>query len=181
MSAPDPSIERRLRAAYERGRLAAALRRGLLLAPVVGVALWGCAAAHDVLTTGVVLIVAVTALLWRGQEYGEGVGPGVAAGLVPLLVPVAIQSGGHAHCSSTACYILPAACALGGLIGGVLLGAVAPVPRPGRRVAFVVACSVAALMGAVGCLLYGLVGLVVMGAGLAAGATPLLAARRIRA
>jgi hypothetical protein len=73
---------------------------------------------------------------------------------------------------------MPIVCALGGLAGGILLGLMAPAPGAGRRVSFVVACAVAALTGAVGCLLYGLVGLVVMVAGLAVGATPLVAARR---
>ena len=43
---------------------------------------------------------------------------------------------------------------------------------------FVVACIVAALAGAVGCLTYGLFGLAVMVVGLGAGSLPLLAARR---
>lgn len=177
MSTPEGRVEARARRAYERGRLGTAVVRALPLVPLVALATVGCSAPQETILCGAVLLVAVTALLWRGQEFAAGVGPGVAAGLLPLLLPVVTRVTGH-FCSSGSCYILPVVCALGGLAGGVLLGVMAPAPRAGRRVAFVVACVVAALTGAVGCLLYGLVGLVVMAAGLAVGATPVLAARR---
>jgi len=45
-------------------------------------------------------------------------------------------------------------------------------------VPFMVACSVASLMGGVGCLLYGFVGLGVMVAGMAAGTLGLVVLRR---
>lgn len=178
MSTPEARLEARARRAYERGRLrSAALRGALPLVPLVALATVGCADQREVLLCGAALLVAVTLLLWRGQEYAAGVGPGVAAGLLPLLLPVATRITGH-PCATDSCYLLPVVCALGGLAGGVLLGVMAPAPRAGHRVAFIVACAVAALTGAIGCLLYGLVGLVVMAAGLAVGATPLLAARR---
>jgi hypothetical protein len=177
MSTPEARLAARARRAYERGRLRSAALRALPLVPLVGLATAGCAAPQEVLLCGAVLLAAVTGLLWRGEEYGAGVGPGVAAGLLPLLLPVATRLTGH-PCSAAACYVLPVVCALGGLAGGILLGLVAPSPRAGRRVAFVAACAVAALTGAVGCLMYGLVGLVVMGAGLVVGVTPLVATRR---
>jgi len=177
MSTLEARLEARARRAYERGRLRSAVVRALPLVPLVAVATVGCAAPREIILCGIVLLVAVTGLLWRGQDFAAGVGPGVAAGLLPLLLPVITRLTGH-FCTTQSCYVLPVVCALGGLVGGVLLGVMAPAPRAGRRTAFVVACVVAALTGAVGCLLYGLVGLVVMGAGLAVGATPLLAARR---
>jgi len=177
MSTPEARLEARARRAYERGRLRSAVVRALPLVPLVALATVGCPERLEVMLCGAALLATAIGLLWRGQDYGAGVGPGVAAGLLPLLLPVVTRVTGHL-CTTGSCYVLPVVCALGGLAGGVLLGVLAPAPRAGRRVAFVVACVVAALTGAVGCLLYGLVGLVVMGAGLAAGATPLLAARR---
>jgi hypothetical protein len=177
MNTPEATLESRARRSYEIGRLAAGLRRALPLLLPIGVALAGCGAPGEVLACGCGLLVAVTFFLWRGQDYEAGVLPGVAAGMAPLLLPVLTRFTGH-PCAGGPCLLLPAICAFGGLAGGVLLGVLAPRPRAGRVIPFVVACTVAALTGAVGCLLYGLVGLAVMAAGLAAGAFPLLAARR---
>jgi len=177
MSTPETLLEARTRRAYERGRLRSAVARALPLVPLVALATVGCSAPNETILCGVVLLVVVTGLLWRGQDYAAGVAPGVAAGLLPLLLPVVTRVSGHL-CTAQSCYLLPLGCAMGGMAGGVMLGMMAPRPRAGHRVAFVVACVIAALTGAVGCLLYGLVGLGVMGAGLAVGATPLLAARR---
>ena len=178
MDAPDVSLELRARRAYERGRLAAASIRALPLLAIVGIALAGCAETGEVLASGGLLLLAVIGLRWLGREWGTGVGPGVTAGLLPALMPAVIQAAGHSFCTRASCGVLPIACALGGLAGGVLLGMLAPRPRPGGQLSFVVACLVAALTGAVGCLLYGAIGLAVMAGGLAAGAAPLLVARR---
>jgi hypothetical protein len=177
MNAPEARLEARVRRAYERGRLRSAALRALPIVPLVALATAGCSSPREVIACGAVLLVAVTGFLWRGQEFGAGVGPGIGAGLLPLLLPVFSRACGH-PCSAASCYVMPIMCAVGGLAGGVLLGVLAPAPHAGRRVSFVVACVVAALTGAVGCLLYGLVGLVVMGAGLVVGATPLVATRR---
>ena len=67
---------------------------------------------------------------------------------------------------------------LSGLLGGIALGMKAPRPRDGQGIPFVTACLIAGLAGSVGCLLYGLVGLGVMLAGLFLGAAPVLATRR---
>jgi hypothetical protein len=178
MGTAESRLEARGRRAYEIGRLRAASAHALPLVPLVALATIGCAAPHQVLVCGAGLLVAVTMLLWRGQEFGSGVAPGIAAGLLPLILPVLARAGGH-PCTPAGCLLLPAVCALGGLAGGVLLGVLAPRPRIGRVVPFVVACSVAALTGAVGCLLYGLIGIAVMAAGLAVGALPLVAVRRV--
>ena len=177
MDTVEARLEKRSRRAYELGRFAAAARQALPLVPLIALALSGCAAPRQVLVCGGALLVAVTLLRWWGLEFGAGVGPGIVAGLVPLLLPVLTQIVGH-RCPTGGCLLLPAVCAFGGLAGGVFLGALAPRPRAGGMVPFIVACSVAALTGAVGCVLFGLIGLAVMAAGLAAGAVPLVAARR---
>jgi|SRR5262245_18907392 len=178
MNAPDAIFERRARRAYEIGRLGSGARRAAPLLFPIALALRGCSAPQVVLVCGGALLVAVTLFLWRGQDWKAGVGPGIAAGLAPLLLPVFARGTGHL-CGPGTCLLLPAVCAFGGLLGGALLGVLAPRPRAGRSVPFIVACTIAALTGAVGCLLYGLAGLLIMGAGLAAGMTPLFVARRI--
>jgi hypothetical protein len=178
MSAPDARLEYRARSAYEQGRLASASIRALPLLAVVGISLAGCAETGEVLASGGLLLLAVIGLLWLGRKWASGVVPGVAAGLLPALLPALTQAGGHFFCTRASCAVLPIVCALGGLAGGILLGMLAPRPRPGGQLSFVVACVVAALTGAVGCLLYGAIGLAVMVGGLAAGAVPLLVARR---
>jgi len=177
MGALESGFEARSRRAYEAGRLTHALRRVSLLVPLMALALLGCSPSPVVLFCAVSLIVGVTLLLWRGQEWSVGVAPGITAGLLPLLFPILAQVGGHL-CTASSCLLLPAVCAAGGLFGGLLLGIVAPRPRSGRMVPFIVACSVASLMGAVGCLLYGLVGLVIMASGMATGTAGLVVLRR---
>jgi hypothetical protein len=178
MNAPESIFEGRARRAYELGRLGFGARRAVPLLFPMALAIRGCGAPQEVLVCGGALFVAVTLFLWRGQDWKTGVGPGITAGLAPLLLPVLTRGAGHL-CDPGTCLLLPAVCAFGGLLGGVLLCLLAPRPKAGRAVPFVVACTVAALTGAVGCLLYGVVGLLVMGAGLAAGMAPLLVARRI--
>ena len=177
MSGFDRHLEARARRAYELSRLAVASRRALLLVPLMALSLAGCAGRLEVLGCGALLLGTVTLLLWRGQDYGAAVMPGLIAGLTPLVLPPLAQLFGRG-CAYGSCQILPSACALGGLAGGILLGILAPRPHAGRLTPFVATCSVATLAGAVGCLLYGLVGLAFMAAGLAMGALPLLAARR---
>jgi len=167
----------RARSAYEAGRFAAAARRGVLLLPAIGTALLCCANPAGTLLCGAGLFALVTFCLWRGQDFRRGVRPGLVAGFVPLLLPIVVQSFGH-PCVSGGCLLFPAVCGLGGLLGGIALGMKAPRPRDGQGIPFVTACLIAGLAGSVGCLLYGLVGLGVMLAGLFLGAAPVLATRR---
>ncbi len=173
----DGVLSERARRAYEMGRLGAALRNSLLLLPAVGVALVCCSNPGPSLVSGAGLILLVAFCQWRGQGYRRGVRPGLVAGFVPLLLPILAQATGHL-CASGGCLLFPTVCGVGGLLGGITLGMMAPRPRDGRAIPFVTACLIAGLAGSVGCLLYGLVGLGVMIAGLLVGATPVVAARR---
>jgi len=177
MDGPDSVLRERARRAYEIGRLAAALRRSVLLLPAIGIALLCCDRPTATLASGAGLVFLVTFCLWRGQDYRRGVRPGLVAGFVPLLLPILAQASGHL-CTTSRCLLFPTVCGVGGLLGGITLGMIAPRPRDGRAIPFVTACLIAGLAGSVGCLLYGLVGLGVMIAGLLAGVTPVLAARR---
>jgi hypothetical protein len=173
----ETGLKERARRAYERGRLAGAARRSVLLLPVLGAASLCCPSPGAIVAGGAGLFAVVTFCLWRGQEFRLGVRPGLVAGFVPLLLPILVQAIGHA-CAPGRCLLFPAVCGLGGLAGGVALGILAPHPREGRGIPFVTACLIAALAGSVGCVLYGLFGLGVMGLGLLLGAGPILAARR---
>ena len=173
----ETGLKERARRAYERGRLAGAARRSVLLLPVLGAASLCCPSPGAIVAGGAGLFAVVTFCLWRGQEFRLGVRPGLVAGFLPLLLPILVQAIGHA-CAPGRCLLFPAVCGLGGLAGGVALGILAPHPREGRGIPFVTACLIAALAGSVGCVLYGLFGLGVMALGLLLGAGPILAARR---
>ncbi len=172
----DAGLMRRARRVYEAGRLGAALRRSVFLLPAAGLASLGCVDWAGAVASGVALFALVTFCLWRGQGYRRAVGPGLVAGFAPLLLPILAQASGHV-CAAGGCLLLPAVCALGGLVGGVTLGILAPRPRDGRGIPFVTACLIAGLAGSMGCLMYGAVGLGVMVLGLLLGAAPVLAAR----
>ena len=173
----ETGLKERARRSYERGRLAGAAGRSVLLLPVLGAASLCCPSPGAIVAGGAGLFAVVTFCLWRGQEFRLGVRPGLVAGFAPLLLPILVQAIGHA-CAPGRCLLFPAVCGLGGLAGGVALGLLAPHPREGRGIPFVTACLIAGLAGSVGCVLYGLFGLGVMVLGLLLGAGPILAARR---
>lgn len=173
----ETGLKERARRSYERGRLAGAARRSVLLLPLLGVASLCCPSPGGIFAGGAGLFVVVTFCLWRGQEFRRGVRPGLVAGFLPLLLPILVQAIGHA-CAPGRCALFPTVCGLGGLAGGVALGLLAPHPREGRGIPFVTACLIAGLAGSVGCVLYGVFGLAVMVLGLLLGAGPILAVRR---
>ena len=179
MSGPDVELAARARRAYELGRLDAALRRSLLLAPLVATAFLCCADASGVLIGGLGLMAVVTFCLWRGEAFRRGVRPGLIAGMVPLILPLAIQAAGH-PCDPYRCLLDASICLLAGGAGGIALGLAAPRPREAGGIPLFVAGLVAGLTGSMGCVLYGLIGLGGMALGLLGGAVPLLAARYAR-
>ncbi len=176
MSWSEARLEGRARLAYERGRLAWALRRGWFVPMVASLALFGCEQRAATLACIGLLAATVVGLLWRGGAYAHGVGPGLLAGLAPFLLPVAAQATGHA-CAATLCVFLPTFCIAGGVVGGVVLGAQGHRLPAEQRGFWVSAVVVAALAGSVGCLVAGLAGVTGMALGLALGAAPALALR----
>lgn len=177
--APDAALAVRARRAYETGRLASAAARTLPLAPLPAIAI-GCGCQpRTALAAGTIFLATIVFCFWRGGAYRRGAIPGIAAGLVPLLTPSILHAGAHA-CTPGGCGpVTTLACAGGGLLGGALLAWIAPLPRAAGGRPFVVACVVAGLAGAIGCVAYGTVGLAVMIAGLAAGSLPAIALRRV--
>jgi hypothetical protein len=105
--------------------------------------------------------------------------PGLIAGLVPMLTPFLMQTGNHV-CMDGRCYLFPGMCIFAGIVGGVALALLAPRPRDGQVVPLIAASMIAGLAGAVGCLVYGFIGVGGMIFGLLAGAAPVLVTRRTR-
>jgi len=177
MAGPDRGLAERARRAYERGRLASAGGRALLLAPLPALAL-GCGCQpRTTVVAGALLLAAAAFCFWRGGDFRRGAGPGIAAGIVPLLAPSLCQAACTHGCRPEMMALMPLACGAGGLAGGLLLAFLAPPPAAGMR-PFAVACVLAALAGAVGCLAYGAVGLAILVVGLSIGALPALAAKK---
>ena len=177
MAISEATLRARALRAYEGGRAASALVRTLAVVPLPLIALACGCQPRTVLITGSLFLAAVGFCYWRGGDWRRGVTPGIAAGVVPLLTPTLLQAGIHA-CRLETCGLMTLACAAGGLLGGFLLAWWAPAPAAAGRLPFVVACVVAGLAGAIGCLAYGGIGLAVMAAGLAAGSLPALALRK---
>src|SRR3989442_3117958 len=146
MADPEGLLSERARRAYEMGRLGAALRKSLLLLPAVGIAIVCCHNPGPTLVSGAGLILLVAFCEWRGQGYRGGVRPGLVAGFVPLLLPILAQATGHV-CASGGCLLFPTVCGVGGVLGGITLGMMAPGPRDGRVIPFVTACLIAGLAG----------------------------------
>lgn len=169
----------RARRSYESGRLARALTRSLWLAPLVWLSSSCCTEPGKLVIGGSALVLAVTYCLWRGESWQRGVKPGILAGGIPMLAPVVMRATAHL-CVGGTCLLAPTLCILAGLAGGIALGILAPRPRDEGGVPFFVTCLIAGFAGSVGCFVFGLIGVGAMGLGFLAGATPLLAARRLR-
>lgn len=176
MALAESGLEARARRAYERGRLVWGVKRAAWVAAVAGLALLTCA--NLAVTAGCVFALGalVTALLWRGQEFADGVRPGLVAGLVPFVLPVLSQATGY-FCSATVCLVLPTVCVAGGIVGGAVLGLQGRRPFGDHLGFWVSAISVTAVLGSVGCLMAGLAGVLGLALGLLLGAAPVLAYR----
>lgn len=190
MDAPDMALSMlsaRARRAYERGRWSAALCRSVWLTPIAAAALICCRHPAVPLAAAGGLVIAVTLFLWLGRPWRAGLVPGLISGMPPLLIPF-LAHADRAGCSASGCGVDATLCIVAGVAGGLALGIAAPLRRapfaaglpdgPTFGAPLVSALVVAGLSGAVGCGLYGLIGLTGMILGLAAGAAPVLAARR---
>jgi len=175
----DAALLSRARRAYETARLSSALLATVWLVPVLALPLFGCSDPLGNLVSGAGLILAATFCLWRGGAWRRGVRPGLIAGVAPMLVPFLMQTGSHI-CMGDRCYLFPGICIVAGIAGGVVLGLLAPRPREAQGVPLFAASLIAGLAGAVGCLVYGLIGVGGMVFGILAGAAPVLITRRSR-
>jgi hypothetical protein len=163
---------RRVRFAYERGHILAALRGVALAAALAVLALgihrmsalaWLCACT---------LAASLAVLCWRGGAWRRGALAGVTAGLPPLVAPslvFALTGGPHCgSCESSATLPCLIACFAASSLVGILVGHRAVGDRAPRRFA-VAAITAAALTGLLGCGTTGLGGALGVVVGVVAG------------
>ena len=182
---PREEVLHEARRAYERGRVAKAMRTSLLVLPMILVSFGCCGNRSASIAFAGVLVALVASLVWRGGDVGRAVVPGLAAGAVPLgIALLACPACDRVGVSGT----WPMAiCVVGGVLSGAMVARFAaraspdashatsdqPAHARARRATFLVtAGAVAALAGSLGCVVMGAGGVAAMAAGLALIAVP---------
>ncbi len=163
-------VQRRLRWAYELGRLRRAFLGVLPAAVVVAVAAYFAHRPLSTLGFGLATLTAGVAMLWYGRDPQKAVLPGIAAGLVPLVFALCanqIHACGPDGCGS----LCVPACTLGGVVAGLAVAGVGNQRKAGPWF-WISASSLALLTGAMGCMCVGYSGIVGLGIGLGAGVVP---------
>ena len=174
MVTTDDRFVKRARRAYELGR---AKRSALVALPsllfVVAAAALGGRETSFFL--GAAMFVVAAAAAHRGGTVGRGVGPGFVYGILPFATASAAQGFGHA-CVGDVCmsYCLPA-CAVAGMVTGVLVSRSA-LDRHGGLGAWASASSIVVLAGAMGCRCIGLGSVLGLAIGLVSATVPMLPA-----
>jgi hypothetical protein len=173
----------RVRGAYERARLGAALLAAWPAPILLAVAVWlhGHASAFTyVAAAGVATLFVLAA--WRGGSWRRGAFAGALAGLAPLVVPavmLSMRGGACASCTPSSMNVLACTliCLTTGILSGVAVGLRAARDPAPRRFALA-ALAVAAAVGSLSCGATGLGGAAGVVVGLAAGGIPTLAFAR---
>lgn len=156
---------RSARSAFERGRVAKAVRTAALVLPITLVSFGCCGDRSASLAIAGVLAALVVVLVWRGGAAGRGVVPGLVAGVVPLAVPLlACPLCAHAGIVGALPFV---ACVVGGVASGAIVVWYGTREREDRAPFVVAAGAVAALAGSLGCVIVGLGGVVAMALGVA--------------
>jgi len=163
-------VRRRVRVAYEIGRLRLAL---LGILPVILIVALAACFSHrpmSALWLGVATVTVGATMLWYGREPQRAVLPGIAAGLVPLALALCAN---HVHvCGIDGCSSLCVpACALGGVIAGLGVASVGNRRRAGAGF-WLSASGLALLTGAMGCACVGYAGIAGLALGFGAGVVP---------
>jgi len=163
-------IQRRLRVAYEFGRLRLALVGILPVLVIVAIAASVTHRPMSALWLGVATVTIGATMLWYGREPQRAVLPGIAAGLVPLVLALRAN---HIHaCGLDGCSTLCVpACALGGVVAGLAIASVGNQRRAGPLF-WLSASGLALLTGAMGCACVGYSGIAGMAIGFGAGMVP---------
>jgi len=169
-------VERRVRWAYELGRLRLSL---LGMLPVVVVVALAVVVTHrpvSALAFGALTVLSGAVMLFYGRDPQRAVLPGVAAGLLPLTLALCAS---HFHaCGPNGCstLCLPA-CVVGGVASGLVVAAVGHRRQAGPAF-WLSASGLALLTGAMGCTCVGYSGVVGLVAGYTLGFTPNLLRKR---
>jgi hypothetical protein len=177
MEPSDTVLLGRARRAYEQGRLQAALWRAAPLVPIVAWIYGWCRYPVLAVVCGGALVALTVAFAWRGQAWGRAVTPGLAAGLAPLVMPLLMRGAQDVCVGEMCCSLCLVGCVAGGIVAGVLVGRRAATLDEGRRTFLAAAGALALLAGAPACAFAGVIGLVGLLLGFAAGTAPTLLAR----
>ena len=123
------------RRAYERGRLLASARHGLVLAALFA-ALGGLAVGRSACTWAVLVLATWVLVEWRGGALLAGARRGIVGGVVSLLLPWSILRpccAPGADMTAASCCTMPGMCLVVGAALGLVLSAFLPRSAPGRR------------------------------------------------
>lgn len=166
-------VERRMRRAYEFGRIKHAAAQSVPLFALTGIALYvGPLRGLDI---AVASLLAATALLyrWLGQLAERTLQPGIVAGLFPLVLALTANavSPGCAH--GNALSLCALACAMGGVVAALHLTRFART-EGNERAAFWLAVLPTLLLGSLGCGCIGFTGVMAMTGALFVGSLPAL-------
>lgn len=163
-------IQRRVRVAYEVGRLRLAV---LGILPAVVIVAVTASVTHrpmSALWIGVALVTIGATMLWYGREPQRAVLPGIAAGLVPLVLALCANHINACDIGGCSTLCVPA-CALGGVVAGFAVASVGNQRRAGPLF-WLSASGLALLTGAMGCSCVGYSGMAGMVVGVGAGMLP---------
>ncbi len=167
------------RRAYEWGRLRYALVGAVPVLVVAGIAVHAGGRPSWTAPFACAVFVTTALALWYGREPKRAVLPGFLAGLVPAALTFCTMHFGH-YCFGNRCTdVCLAACLLGGVSAGALIGLAAVRRRFGWRFA-AAASTISVLTGALGCACLGYAGLAGLAAGYAFGLAPAFATTRLR-
>ncbi len=159
------------RRSYEAGRRRLAWRTLLLSVPMAGAGLATCRHLLVGLPLAAALVTVGATLAHRGGVARRAVVPGLLAGLAPMLLPLTACVGCSLSGAGVERVCFPA-CVAGGLVGGAVLWAMAARVGVGRREFVLVAGTLASIAGALGCVVLGATGVLVMVAALVVSSMP---------
>jgi hypothetical protein len=163
-------VERRVRRAYELGRLRLSLVGMLPVVAVVAVAVLVTHRPVSALAFGVLTVLSGAGMLFYGRDPQRAVLPGVAAGILPLTLALCAS---HVHaCGPGGCstLCLPA-CIVGGVASGLVVATIGHRRQAGTAF-WLSASGLALLTGAMGCTCVGYSGVVGLMAGFTLGFVP---------
>ncbi len=163
-------LRSRARRAYELGRLRDALGWALVAIPLAALSHTCCLEASWLWSISIATFAIVLGAVWYGRAVGAGARAGLLAGLASWALPVLSWTLGLVPST-----LMLTLCFAGGLASGVLVGR----QLRGREAAWapflISAATVTGLIGALGCTLAGLGGVIGMIAGQLLGAAPIVA------
>lgn len=167
-------LERRARAAYERGRLWRALLGAWPVLALGGLALTLGGRPWAVGPVALVLLALVVLLLHRGGHPARAVVPGLLGGSIPMLAALLscrVPHGCTGHGCTDGCMLV---CFAAAVLGGAFMARSCQAFARGHRDVLAAGAAVAVLVGGLGCVVLGAAGLFGLALGLAVVAVPTL-------